>query len=139
MRKEFHAEEFHSVVYDVVRLIPRGRVTAYGHIATLAGYPGYHRMVGAALKYLQTDSVPWQRVVAADGTIPERGDGGKAAGRQANLLRDEGVAIVESSLPSGGRVSTRGRWRVQSMAVDKGWGWYLQGVPNEVAGKGTGL
>lgn len=28
--REFNAEEFHSVVYDLVRLIPEGRVTTYG-------------------------------------------------------------------------------------------------------------
>ena len=28
--REFNAEEFHSSVYDLVRLIPEGRVTTYG-------------------------------------------------------------------------------------------------------------
>ena len=28
--REFNAEEFHSIVYDLVRLIPEGRVTTYG-------------------------------------------------------------------------------------------------------------
>lgn len=28
--REFNAEEFHSIVYDLVRLIPKGRVTTYG-------------------------------------------------------------------------------------------------------------
>ena len=29
--------------YEIARLIPEGRVTTYGHIAKLAGYPTYPR------------------------------------------------------------------------------------------------
>jgi len=29
--------------YEIVRLIPPGHVTTYGHIAKLAGYPTYSR------------------------------------------------------------------------------------------------
>ncbi|KAJ3839891.1 hypothetical protein F5878DRAFT_614911 [Lentinula raphanica] len=42
--------EFHSAVYDTVRLIPIGKVTSYGHIARLIGMPNYSRHVGQALK-----------------------------------------------------------------------------------------
>lgn len=31
--------------YEIARLIPHGRVTTYGHIARLAGYPNYSRWV----------------------------------------------------------------------------------------------
>lgn len=31
--------------YDIVRMVPWGRVTTYGHIAKLAGYPTYSRWV----------------------------------------------------------------------------------------------
>lgn len=75
-------------VYDIVRLIPHGRVTTYGHIAKLAGSPRHSRMVGAALRFLQDESVPWQRVISSSGAISERGDGGEGARRQADRLRD---------------------------------------------------
>lgn len=66
-------------------------------------------MVGAALKYLQDDSVPWQRVVGSGGVISERGDGGEGAANQAEALRREGVEVVES-------FGDRGKWRVHSFA-----------------------
>jgi alkylated DNA nucleotide flippase Atl1 len=47
-------------------------------------------MVGAALKFLQDPSVPWQRVISSSGAISDRGDGGEGANRQAQRLR-EGV------------------------------------------------
>lgn len=67
-------------------------------------------MVGAALKYLQDTTVPWQRVVGSGGVISERGDGGEGAAYQADLLRSEGVEVVPAQ-------SDRGRWRVHSFAA----------------------
>lgn len=46
------------------------------------------RLVGQALKFLQADDVPWQRVIASSGAISERGDGGEGANRQAVRLRE---------------------------------------------------
>lgn len=34
-------------VYAIAHLIPEGRVTSYGHIAKLAGYPSYSRSVNS--------------------------------------------------------------------------------------------
>ena len=76
------------------------------------------RMVGAALKFLQNDRVPWHRVVRADGSIAERGDGGAGASRQAQRLKSEGVPVSE--IPLGSAVT---QWRVQSMASNSGYGW----------------
>lgn len=59
-----------------------------GHIARLAGHPAHSRMVGQALKFLQDETVPWQRVIGASGAISERGDGGIGAARQATRLRE---------------------------------------------------
>ena len=67
-------------------------------------------MVGAALKYLQDTTVPWQRVVGSGGIISERGDGGEGATYQADLRRSEGVEVVPAQ-------SDRGRWRVHSFAA----------------------
>lgn len=96
-------------VYQIVRLIPSGHVTSYGHIARLAGSPSHSRMVGSALKYLQDDSVPWQRVIGASGAISERGDGGQGARRQADRLREEGVEVTE---PQGAGVGVGGQFKV---------------------------
>lgn len=55
--------------YKVVRKIPRGRVSTYGFIAALAGYPRAARHVGYAMAALKDSgksrTVPWQRVLGA--------------------------------------------------------------------------
>ena len=57
-------------IYDVVSRIPRGRVATYGQVAHLAGMPRQARLVGYALHALSADtSIPWQRVVNAQGSI----------------------------------------------------------------------
>lgn len=84
---------FHGLVYQVVRLVPAGRVTTYGDVATILGSPRIARQVGWALAALPRDNdVPWHRVVNAKATISWRGDLGRARLQEA-LLRDEGVAI----------------------------------------------
>ena len=80
--------------YDVVRGIPRGRVTTYGTVAALANREGRARQVGYAMSALPVDSdVPWHRVVNARGEISAR-SGRSPGGRiQRALLEEEGVAF----------------------------------------------
>ena len=80
-------------VWAVVHRIPRGRVATYGQIAAQAALPGPTgpRQVGYALAALAPGStIPWQRVVNAQGRISLRGatDGDC---RQRELLALEGV------------------------------------------------
>ncbi|CAN5227092.1 hypothetical protein BH18GEM1_BH18GEM1_00780 [soil metagenome] len=61
---------FYLDVYRMVRRIPRGRVTTYGHVAALCGKPRAARTVGWALHALaEGNNVPWQRVINARGGI----------------------------------------------------------------------
>ncbi|RPA77632.1 DNA binding methylated-DNA--cysteine S-methyltransferase [Ascobolus immersus RN42] len=138
------ATEFYHSVYRTVQLIPKGRVTTYGHIALLLGHPTWPRRVGAALKHLpsasisenseyseglessvfNSDTVPWQRVVSAAGKISDRHDGGAGRERQAEVLRSEGVVVVED----GGRTVT-GR-KLERFGVDlETWGWFPGSIP----------
>lgn len=70
--------------------------------------------VCAALKWLAPDTappVPWQRVLASNGTISSRGPGTNGAQRQKEALEAEGVQVT---------VSRTGEFR-----VDLGeWGWF---------------
>ena len=59
--------------------MPAGRVTTYGDLA-----PGAPRQAGAVLSKCHDSTVPWQRIVRADGSLA-RGE------RQRNLLEKEGV------------------------------------------------
>ena len=80
-----------TAIIEVVRRIPRGRVTTYGAVAARAGLPRQARLVGKVLAGLPLDSgVPWQRVVAAGGRIAFPA-GSPARGRQISRLRAEGI------------------------------------------------
>jgi methylated-DNA-protein-cysteine methyltransferase related protein len=62
-----------------VRAIPPGFVRTYGDVS-----PGAPRFAGRVLHDLGDDTVPWHRVVRADGSLAQ-GD------RQRRLLLSEGV------------------------------------------------
>ena len=89
---------FNSLVWDIVRQIPPGKVCSYGQIAAMIPPPpGMNerdymawgaRWVGGAMAGCSTD-VPWQRVLNAQGKVSLRpGSGGE---QQRKLLEDEGV------------------------------------------------
>jgi methylated-DNA-protein-cysteine methyltransferase-like protein len=62
---------FFENVYDVARLIPKGRVTSYGAIAKYLGTGKSARMVGYAMNSCSTQipSVPAHRVVNRNGML----------------------------------------------------------------------
>ena len=62
--------DFFRNVYDVVRLIPKGRVTSYGAIANYLGSPRSSRMVGWAMNSAhKLQDVPAHRVVNRNGLL----------------------------------------------------------------------
>jgi methylated-DNA-protein-cysteine methyltransferase-like protein len=89
---------FFERVYDVVRLIPYGRVTSYGAIARCLGSAGSSRMVGWAMNASHTrDDIPAHRVVNRNGVLT-----GKhhfpGTNLMQELLENEGVVIVEDQI-----------------------------------------
>ena len=70
----------------VIRSIPRGKVSTYGGVAKIAGYPRAARMVARILR--SGYGLPWQRVLGAGGEIKLRGD---SAIEQRLRLEAEGV------------------------------------------------
>ncbi len=87
------ARVFRDDVLNIVGQIPRGKVTTYGHIAALAGWPSHSRMVGRTLRYTPgADLLPCHRVVNAAGrTAP-------GWSRQRDLLEEEGVKFKANGL-----------------------------------------
>ena len=73
-------------IEQAIRAIPRGKVSTYGGIAKIAGYPGAARMVARVLR--RSYGLPWQRVLGAGGEIKLRGD---SAIEQRLRLEAEGV------------------------------------------------
>lgn len=82
---------FYRQVWDIVRLVPRGRVVSYGQVATWIGSPRAARAVGYAMfNSPEGEEIPWHRVVNAQGKISEGGAPDRAE-VQRGLLLAEGV------------------------------------------------
>ena len=87
-------DAFFERVYQVVRQIPSGRVATYGQIARLLGEPHAARTVGWAMRASTDPTVPWHRVLNAQGRISavDRRPGGPL---QRALLEEEGIHFDE--------------------------------------------
>lgn len=85
---------FYDQVYQVVRLIPKGRVSSYGAIASYLGTRGSSRMVGYAMNAAHTTfpPVPAQRVVNRNGLLTGKFHFGSADMMQ-QLLENEGIKV----------------------------------------------
>lgn len=98
-------DQFLMQIFAVIHQIPCGKVSTYGDIARMAGYPGYARHVGKALGNLPEDStLPWFRVINSKGQISLTGPDWE---RQREKLVAEGIAVS-----SAGKISLRlFRWQ----------------------------
>lgn len=88
------AGKFKEQVYQIVKLIPKGRVLTYGTVAGLLGKPHWSRHVGWALHANKNPDVPCHRVVDRNGRLaPNFGFGG--AEEQRKRLGAEGVKFSD--------------------------------------------
>ncbi len=77
-------------IYEIIRLIPSGKVATYGQIAEIVG-GCTARMVGYAASTIPLDSeIPWQRVINYKGKISSRSRGSGEL-LQQELLEGEGI------------------------------------------------
>jgi methylated-DNA-protein-cysteine methyltransferase-like protein len=80
--------------WDVVAMIPAGKVSTYGEVARMAGFPGRARQVGYALRLMPPGmNLPWHRVVGAGGRIVFPGSSSHFR-EQSRRLRSEGVKVT---------------------------------------------
>lgn len=90
---------FYRDVFDVVKLIPKGRVTNYGAIARYLGSPQASRMVGYAMNncHTQADYIPAHRVVNRTGMLTGKHH---FAGEHVmqELLENEGITIERDQI-----------------------------------------
>ncbi len=87
-------ESFFERVYQVVRLIPHGRVTSYGAIANYLGSRGSARMVGWAMNHSHHSDnyVPAHRVLNRNGMLTGKHHfGGSDTMKQ--LLESENITV----------------------------------------------
>lgn len=84
---------FFQNVYEVVKLIPKGRVTSYGAIAAYLGAKGSARMVGWALISAHPlPEIPAHRVVNRNGLLTGRHHFSTPTTMQ-ECLEEEGVRV----------------------------------------------
>lgn len=87
-------EDFFTKVYEVVKMVPPGRVTSYGAIARYLGAPGASRMVGWAMNmsHSSEDYIPAHRVVNRNGLLTGKHHFDTPLAMQ-ELLESEGVEV----------------------------------------------
>ncbi len=91
--------DFYENIYDLVRLIPKGRVTSYGAIAKYLSSPQASRMVGWAMNraHSQENYVPAHRVVNRLGILTGKHH---FAGENLmqELLESEGIEVKDDKI-----------------------------------------
>src|SRR5215210_6418735 len=91
-------DDFFSLVYDIVRQIPKGRVTSYGAIAAALGTKSSARMVGWAMNASHAlPDVPAHRVVNRQGLLTGKMHFAYPEQMQ-ELLEKEGVKVVDDQV-----------------------------------------
>jgi len=83
--------DYRERVFQIVRMIPKGRVMTYGQIAEILGEGYTPRTVGFVM-HSSNDKTPWHRVINAQGGCSTRGlvlphD------KQQRMLEAEGVSF----------------------------------------------
>jgi len=93
---ESDSEGFFTRVYEVTKLIPRGRITSYGAIARYLGSGGSARMVGWALNssHFGHGFIPAHRVVNRNGILTGKHHFGTSSTMQ-QLLENEGFTVED--------------------------------------------
>ncbi|MFA5327726.1 MAG: MGMT family protein [Prolixibacteraceae bacterium] len=95
---------FYDKIYEVVRLIPAGKVTSYGAIAAFLGTAQSSRMVGWAMNNAgsQEKYVPAHRVVNRNGLLTGKHHFGSPTAMQ-ELLEAEGIQVVDDQIIDFGK------------------------------------
>ncbi len=87
--RQIPSDERARAILDRVRAVPEGFVRTYGDIS-----PGAPRLAGTVLSGCDDPTVPWHRIVRADGSLA-KGD------RQRRLLDREGVPFLRERVDMG--------------------------------------
>ena len=84
--------DLYKKIYEIVRKIPKGKVSTYGQIAKIADCSP--RVAGYAMHSVKDKNIPWQRVINSKGMIsfPESSQG---YDEQRAILEAEGIFFNE--------------------------------------------
>jgi len=92
-------ESIYKAIYDIVRAIPKGRVSSYGAIANAIGAKGAARMVGYAMNLSHgiTPKVPAHRVVNRNGCLTGKHHF-ETPTQMETLLKKEGIKVIDDQI-----------------------------------------
>lgn len=92
-------KEIYEAIFDIVRLIPSGRVTSYGAIAAAIGLRSGARLVGYSMNFCQNavPAVPAHRVVNSSGILTGKFHFSPPEKMQ-QLLAKEGVSVKDDKV-----------------------------------------
>jgi len=91
---------FDERCYQLLKLIPEGKVTTYGEIARALNTKAWRAVGSAMAKNKNLFVIPCHRVVRSDGSIGQYILG---SDKKANLLMEEGVEIVNGKVKDMGK------------------------------------
>ena len=100
MAKEKEAKEsIYDAIYDVVRAVPKGRVTSYGAVAAAIGAASGARVVGYAMNTCSgvKPKVPAHRVVNRNGLLTGKHHFSPPEKMQ-QLLEKEGIKVKDDKV-----------------------------------------
>lgn len=107
-------QSYRERVYAIVREIPVGRVMTYGQIAEILGEGYTPRTVGYVMHAAETEKIPWQRVINAQGAC-STGRMTVPVNLQQKILEDEGIEFNEK-----GRCDLKiYRWSLEGLAAEE--------------------
>lgn len=96
IKKKHSGDNFFQDVYEVAKLVPKGRVTSYGAIAHYLGLKSSARMVGWALHGCPK-SVPAHRVVNRSGLLTGKHHFNPPSAMQ-RALEKEGITVKDDQV-----------------------------------------
>ena len=91
-------KSFTECCYEILREVPRGKVTTYREIARALRSKAYRAVGNAMNKNPHAPKVPCHRVVKTDGSV-----GGFASGtkNKISMLKGEGIEVVDGNIDLG--------------------------------------
>jgi methylated-DNA-protein-cysteine methyltransferase-like protein len=97
--KKSNNEDIITAIYEIVRLIPFGRVSTYGAIAKAVGMPTGARFVGYVmnLSHQTNTQIPAHRVVNRIGLLTGKFHF-KTPNLMEELLKEEGIVIKNNQI-----------------------------------------
>ncbi|OJW82356.1 MAG: cysteine methyltransferase [Bacteroidetes bacterium 46-16] len=97
--KAANKENIFDIIYEVVRCVPKGRVTTYGAVAAAIGARSGARMVGYAMNacFGVKPKVPAHRVVNRNGELTGRFHFA-TPGLMQELLEKEGIKVEDDTV-----------------------------------------